>query len=257
MRQLTVKSVTQYGQEEEISGNIKHALSLWLPEIVPLFFKHDGTWVIVGSGPSLPLFIDEIKKEREAGRTIVSINGAHDFLIEKGITPDIFLTVDPRPMPQNLKHVNDETYYLIGSRCAKSTFDALKGKKVMLWHAFGEPYENELLMNRFVIIGGTTSGLRAFSIGYVLGFRKFKCYGMDSCFNGDQKRCDGIVGDKKPKIIDITVGKKTFYTNVAMASQAYEFQNLYRALEGITIDIPGDGLLSAILEERRNQGLPC
>ena len=257
MKPFSVKSVQQYGNEEELSGNIRYALSLGLPEIVPMFFSHDGTWVIVGSGPSLPDFLDDIRKEREQGRPIVALNGAHDYLCEHGIVPDIFITIDPRPMPQNLKYANNKTFYLIGSRCSGETLDLLKDRKVLMWHAWGEPYENALLMGKFVITGGTTSGLRAFSIGYVMGFRKFVGYGMDSCFNGNIKRCDGIIGEKMPKIIDIVVGGKTFYTNYAMAAQANEFQNLYAALPDISIEMKGPGILAAIIEERRKLGLRC
>lgn len=249
--------VSQYGKEDELTGNIRYSLSLGLPEFAPIFFQHDGTLILVGSGPSLPIFINEIKEEYNQGRTIVAMNGAHDYLIENGITPDIFLTVDPRPMPQNLKFVNKQTTYLIASRCGKETFEALKEKKVILWHAWGDPYENKLLEGKFVVTGGTTSGLRAFNIGYLYGFRKFKGYGMDSCFHGNIKRCDGIIGEKMPKIIDITVGEKTYYTNYAMAAQAHEFQNLYQVFPDISIEMKGDGLLAGILTERRKTGLKC
>ena len=133
----------------------------------------------------------------------------------------------------------------------------MKGRKVILWHAYSESDEIELLNGKFVVTGGTTTGLRAFCFGYCMGFRKFRAYGMDSCFHGEQKHYKPDKNGPMPKMMDIHVGGKSFYTNYAMASQAKEFQNLYKQLPGITIEVMGDGLIAAILEERKRLGMPC
>ena len=78
---------TPYGTSEMLSEYIRSAMGRGLPELPPAICSHDGTAVIVGSGPSLPNHFDEIKAEREKGRPICALNGAHDFLCERGLIP--------------------------------------------------------------------------------------------------------------------------------------------------------------------------
>jgi hypothetical protein len=247
--------VSQFGAAEVNAEYIRAALDRRLPELTPALCSHDGTFVIVGSGPSLPRFLDEILEEREKGRPICAINGAHDWLCEQGIEPDFFLTVDPRPMPQNFKRLNDYTRYLIASRCNPETFDALKDRKVILFHSWSDQPECKVWMDKgkFGVGGGTTSGLRAINVGFVWGFRKFVLYGMDSCLaeDGITKR---FTGEKAGQTIDVIVGGKRFLCNYAMAQQAKDFQEIYKIMD-VTIDAKGDGLIAKILEERRKKGL--
>lgn len=254
--------VSAYGTNDEIKHNIHHSLSLGLTELGLSPCKHDGTFVIVGSGPTLKDHIQAISKEQLQGRPICAINGAADYLTRYGIIPDLFLTTDPRPMPQNFKYRNPQTVYLIASRChpntLKSVMEINQGKNVMLWHAWmDKPETDELLaMNKIGIGGGTTSGLRAVNVAYVMGFRKVHLYGMDSCLDTiGQKRVDeGKMADEV-KTMDVIVNGRTFMTNVAMAQQAQDFQGIYDVMPDMKITSFGDGLITAIIEQRKRQGL--
>lgn len=239
----------QAGTNESNAEQIRSCLARQLPELVPSLVTHDATFVIVGSGTSLPLLVNAIRQERALGRPICAINGAHDFLIEQGIIPDLFLTVDPRPMPQNFKHVNDSTVYLMASRCHPSSFDLLANRKVVIWHSWSYEKETEQFAGRFAIGGGTTSGLRAINVSYVLGFRRVHLYGLDSCLAQD-KITKRFSGEKAGHIIDVTVGDRTFYCNAAMAQQANEFQELFTVMPDMKVRSFGDGLLTHILSER-------
>lgn len=254
--QLLEIDVSQFGTAEANTEHIRSALQRGLPELQPALASHDGTLVICGSGPSLPLFIDQIKKEQENGRPLCAINGAHDFLCEHGAVPEFFLTVDPRPMPQNLKRVNAYTTYLLASRVNPETFDAVKHVKTVLWHSWSEEAECDVWrgMGKFGVGGGTTSGLRAINVGYVLGYRKFRLYGLDSCLS-DDRSTKRFTGEKAGAIVDVIVGDRTFWCNHAMAQQAQDFQKLYAVMPDMTVESFGDGLITAILAERRKRGL--
>ena len=245
--------VQQVGVAESLEDNIRTNMQRGLPEIAPAFYFHDGTFVIVGSGPSLPDFIEEIKQEKAKGRTIVAIKGAHDFLCEHGIEPDLFISVEPRDRRNNLQRKNQHTVYLLASRVNTDVFEHLKDCKVMLWHSWSMERECRVFKGKFAIGGGTTSGLRAINIGYILGFRKFKMYGMDSCLakDGETKR---FTGEKAGKIIDVHVGGKKFLCTLALAVQANEFQELYNIMPDAHIEAVGDGLIAAILDERKRLG---
>lgn len=249
-------SVKAAGTIDELQRNIRGALARNLPELQPAIVSHDGTLVICGSGPSLPEYINEIREQREIDRRpIVACNGAHDFLCSKGIPPNLFLSVDPRDtILPNVSLKNQDTIYLLASRCHPSVFDHLADCKIMVWHSWAPGEETEAFKGHMGIGGGTTSGMRAIHVGYVLGFRKFILYGMDSCLAPD-RMTKRFSGEKAGRIVDVIVGGKTFYTNIAMAQQANEFQSLIKVLSDATFVSRGNGIITAILEERRKRGL--
>lgn len=238
-----------------IEGHIESSLKRGLPELQPAICSHDGNMVIVGSGPSLFEHLDELKKEQEKGRPICAIKGAHDYLIQNGIYPELFVSLEPRDRRNNIQLESLDTVYLLASRVCPEVFDHLKGRNVMLWHAAGGDSENQILIRekKHLLMGMSTSGLRAVSVGVFMGFRNFTMYGMDSCNGADgiTKRIDGSLTGQRQ---DVIVGGRKFICNVAMAKQADDFQWLYQLFPGIHIDVKGDGLLAAINEERRRQG---
>ncbi len=248
-------AVGTYGTEESNGANIVSALARKLPELTPGLCAHDGHFVIAASGPSLPDFLPELRAEREAGRPICAINGAYDFLVDNGIIPNLFLTVDPRPMPQNVTKPQDDTIFLLASRANPELFERLREYKVVIWHSFGNRDEAQFYKDKPLIGGGSTSGLRAITVGYILGFRNFSLYGMDSCLAADRltKR---FTGEHAGHVIDVIVGGRTFYANGAMAQQANEVQELMSVLDDLHLDFQGDGLLAAIWAERKRLGYP-
>ena len=253
--ELTVQAA---GEPEELCSNIRSALARGLPELAPAPCAHDGTFVCVASGWSMPNFIDEIRAERAKGRPIIAVKAAHDFLCENGIEPDVWVNLDPRDRTSGIQRLNDHTVYMPASRCPPSTFDYLKGKRVLLWHSWSDSPEIKAVgPGKLAIGGGTTSGMRAINIGYILGYRKFVLYGYDSC-----NRADGIkrfTGEKTGPTLDVYVGdgveKRKFVCNAAMAQQANEFQMIYAVMSDITVEAKGPGLIAAIIEERRKLNL--
>ena len=245
-------TVVAAGTEEELCSNIRSALARGLPELTLAPIKHDGNIVLVASGWSMPDYIDEIKAHRRAGRPIVAVKAAHDFLVENGVAPDLWVNLDPRDRTSGIQRLNDHTTYMPASRCPPSTFDHLKGRNVLLWHSWAEGPEMEAIgPNRIAIGGGTTSGLRAINIGYVLGFRNFTLYGYDSC-----NRADGVkrfTGETTGPSVDVYVGGpsgRKFNCNAAMAQQANEFQKLFDVMGDIKLNVKGPGLIAEIMRVR-------
>lgn len=248
-------NVSQFQAADQNLGAIRANMARGLQEFKPSFVQHDGHMVIAGSGPSLPAFIEEIRAERAKGRPILAVNGAHDLLCEHDITPDLFVTVDPRDLRHNLRRKNDATIYLLASRVAPEVFEHLRGCRIVLWHAQGHPAEMPAFEGTTVarIGGGSTSGTRAIALAYLLGFRHMVLYGMDSCNNEKgQKRFDSGTQFKTASFV---LGGRTFTCSVAMAQQAQEFQeSTYAWMPGLHLEVKGDGLIAAIIEERRKAG---
>jgi uncharacterized Rossmann fold enzyme len=242
-----------YGTPEANSANISSALDRGLPEFAPALCANDGTFVVAGSGHSLPSSVDEIRAERALGRPICAAKGAHDFLCEAGIPPDLFICVDPRDRRENIKYANDQTIYLMASRCDPVMFDHLKARKVVVWHSYGSMEEAQVYKDRSKAIygGGSTSGIRAITLGYMMGFRKFVLYGMDSCLAPDRKT-KRFTGEEAGSTFEVQVGDSgpRFWCNGALAQQANEFQELFPTFPGIQIEAKGDGLLAEIIRQR-------
>jgi len=249
---LQVKPV---GTVEGIRANVQAALARHLPELVPALVRHDGTMVCVGSGPSMPGLVEEIRAERAAGRPIFAVKGAHDFLCRAGIQPDLWMCVDPRDRTNLLEEANDFTTYLISSRCDATMFDALQSKRVFVVHTWAKEEHCDEYNGKLLLGGGSTSGLRAITAGYALGFNRFVLYGYDSCLAKDKatKRFTGE-GVEPTKILDVIVDGKRFWTNGAMAQQAHEFQDYYTAMPDLQIAVKGGGLIAAIIEARKKRG---
>lgn len=245
-------TVVAAGEKEELCSNILSASGRGLPELTLAPIKHDGNIVLVASGWSMPDYIDEIKAHRRAGRPIVAIKAAHDFLVENGVEPDLWVNLDPRDRTSGIQRLNDHTVYMPASRCPPCTFDHLAGRKILLWHSWSPGEEMEAIgPGKLAVGGGTTSGLRAINIGYLLGFRTFTLYGYDSC-----NRADGVkrfTGETTGPSVDVYVGGpggRKFNCNAAMAQQANEFQKLFEVMADITLDVKGPGLIAEIMRVR-------
>lgn len=251
--------VTQFGVAGQHVSHIQSACQRGLPELAPAIVAHDGPMVVVGSGPSLPTYLEELRAEREKGRPICAVKGSHDWLCDHGLEPDLFVSVEPRDRRHQFRKKNERTVYLLASRVAPEVFDELKDCRVMLWHSYGKPEEVAALNghSKYAIGGGSTSGLRAIAVCYILGFRHFILYGFDSCNDKEgRKRFDGSqTGLTTDVIIEVGGERKKFTCNMAMAAQASEFQLCtYGLFPDIHLESKGPGLISAILEARRAKG---
>jgi hypothetical protein len=252
-------NVSQCGLLEGIGENIKHSLSLGLPELQFGLLTHDGTFVLCASGPSIEFHVDEIRADQAAGKTICAVKGAYDFLRGHGITPDLYLSVEPRYKP--VLNPAQETSFLLASRCHPQLFEDLKSHRVYVWHSWSVEDGTEHLIGKPLVGGGTTSGLRSVNVGYLLGFRKFKWYGMDSSLGlkGEKRVGQDPLGSDV-KQVEVFVGEddpKGYITNMAMGAQAQEAQTIYSVMPDITIDVIGSGLIPAIWEQRKLRGMHC
>ena len=140
MQKLEI-SVQAAGEPAELAQNIRAALDRGLPEFTPAPCPHDGTIVLVGSGPSVTAYFDEIKAHKESGKPICSIKGTHDWLCENGLEPDLWVDLDPRDKRNGVQRKNDHTTYLLASRCDPVMFDHLADKKILLWNSWSSDEE--------------------------------------------------------------------------------------------------------------------
>jgi len=234
--------------------NIRENIKLDVP------WMRDGStsksMILVGGGPSMKFQLPQIRLRRKNGE-LWAMNNTHDFLVERGIIPDYFVMLDARP--ENVEFVrkpNKKTVYYIASRCDPSVFEALKGFNVVMWHSYITDAQGvdkeavELLNGRpwRMIGGGGTVGLRAMYLGRFLGYKKFHIFGYDSSYeNGEHHAYSQSLNDGE-RILNVTLGDKTFLCAPWMAQQARDFQSHYIKLldQGCHIKVYGDGLIPHI-----------
>lgn len=238
-------------EDETLFANMDAAIARGYPQIKEAQPAKTGAILLVASAPSVKGQLELIKKMKAAGSPIVAIKGAHDWLIDNGVMPDYALAIDPQEHRIAFYKPQPSVHYMIASQCHPAMFDNLDGYQVTLWHPYVKKGQDRP-KNCMLIGGGTTSGLRAISLFYVLGYRQFELFGFDSCNDGDLLRVNGEGLKDGDKLIEVKIDPQgeTFYCNTAMALQAEHFQTYYDYLPDATFNAHGRGLIQAIIKKR-------
>jgi len=238
-------------EDETLFANMDAAIARGYPQIKEAQPAKTGAILLVASAPSVKGQLELIKKMKAAGSPIVAIKGAHDWLIDNGVMPDYALAIDPQEHRIAFYIPQPSVHYMIASQCHPAMFDNLDGYQVTLWHPYVKKGQDRP-KNCMLIGGGTTSGLRAISLFYVLGYRQFELFGFDSCNDGELLRVNGEGLKEGDKLIEVKIDPQgeTFYCNTAMALQAEHFQTYYDYLPDAKFNGHGRGLIQAIIKKR-------
>ena len=242
MKEWKTRSVASL---EEVGKNLANSLRRGLP-ILDVGPPLPQSVAVVGGGPSIALEVEALKSWQGF---IVAINGAHDWLLDHGITPDGMIVLDPQAcMVRYLDRANEHTTYLVASCCAPEVFDRLKGKRVVLWHAMqGEQVPDA---PGYFIWGGPTAMSRAPHLMHMFGFRDIHLFGADSSVGSSGTHAYSHPLSRLEAQIPVRCGEQIFITDTGMAMQA---EWLYRAVQEAPADtkitIRGAGLASAIVRE--------
>jgi hypothetical protein len=211
---------------------------------------------IVAGGPSVVHDLETIRGFAERAKRdeafVVAINGAHDWLQDNGIVPDAMILCDPDPLPAGYcRHPNDTTTYLIASCCDPAVFDALAGKRVVMWHSMqGCMFEGDVADGDPLVVGGPSCATRAPHLLWTMGFRDFHMFGVDSSYGA---KTHGVLNfglsDPTADPIFAEVGGEYFMTDMQMAMQAeYLWHQVSTAPKDTTITIHGTGLGPAVVK---------
>lgn len=227
---------------ENIARNIRATLeSEYRPFTDLLAPPHDGVVSIAGFGPSLKDTYTQLTGD------IWACNGAHDWLIGKGIIPKFGMFWDAGDMIHKFVHPHPEVTYLVASRCHRSVFDALEGANVIVWHAAGDRDLDDLLCEyrkaEPMLSGGTAAVTRAMVVATTMGYRHIKMFGADASFTGDTTHV--IKSIVEERTIEIWCNGKMFLSTPWLAGQVEDFKALAPMLrdQGCTLEFYGDGLL--------------
>lgn len=237
--------------EEQILANVKANLAGGWNEVAP----HPANSVevmILGGGPSLNEYIDDIREKRAAGVKLITLNGTYNWALEHGLTPSAQIMVDAREFNARFtKPVVDDCKYLIASQCHPSVLEGLPKDRTLLWHTTMHTLRDTINEARelwYGVPGGSTVMLRAIPLLRMLGFKRFHLYGFDSCLMGKDHHAYAQPENDSEVVIDTIVGGRVFKCHPWQIAQAQEFMDLIKFLgDEIELEVYGDGLINHIL----------
>jgi hypothetical protein len=252
--------------DEVYINNVRSACKLDLPNVVEQE-EHDKIMVMICGGASAKDYIEDIRtKSKDDKYHIFCSNKTHDWLIENDIIPHTQVIVDPKPAKvKDVENPHNDVRYLIGISCVPEVFEKLKGYNVHRLFAFsgvgrkvGYGVTDIQIAQAFFgkdeftsIEGGTMAGLRAMTIGSILGYKTVEFYGFDSCFYEKDK--DGYPifysydKSRAENILDCqTTSGKIYQSTPVFASQARQFIKWKHRLAWMNFIIHGDSLTAEI-----------
>lgn len=233
------------------------ANSARIPQRIQVAEPHRRTAVIACYGPSLADTIESLKRDAaHPDVDVVSVSGAHDFLLSHGIVPKYHIECDPRPhKADNIDGSHPGVAYLIASVCHPGYFEKLgPDADVQLWHvSTGEHVLrlfNELKESpKHIISGGGSVGLRAVPLLYALGYRDVSIYGMDCSFKaeGDEvQQWAGKHAGKQQDCCEVLCDGTIFISSPVLLTYATNFFEMVQKVTDLNVRLYGNGLLQAM-----------
>lgn len=214
---------------------------------------HRRKVILACYGPSIKKTISLLRDQGAAADAdVISVSGAHDFLLANGVVPTFHVECDPRAhKADNIAASHSDVKYLIASCVHPVLLDKLQGADVALWHVATAEHLTPLVKElrepgKIVITGGGSVGLRAISLLYNMGYREFHIHGMDCSF-GDEGREQwaGKHAGKAQEVVKVAVVTgETLYSSMVLLSYATEFIEMIQRMEkGVDVRLYGEGLL--------------
>lgn len=201
---------------------------------------------VVGFGPSLRLEWQNIKPP------VMTVSGAHDFLLERGVTPDYHVECDGRD--HKVKHLQNpctKTKYLMASICSPQMWEQLQGCEVITWHnANGQHVVDWIEENddgSILVAGGSNVGLSAIHIAGILGYKNFRMFGFDGNFSKGVRHAGKHYGPPQ-KLIKRHASGRDWDTTPQMSNACDEFTWIMND-ENLNFEVHGDCLLADVIKD--------
>jgi hypothetical protein len=127
---------------------------------------------------------------------------------------------------------------------------------VLMWHSGVPPIDQMRDMLQLhdpgskLVGGGSTVGLRALSVGIVLGWRAFDIHGMDCSYRDEQVWAGPHSGEAHVGRFRNRLGKRTFDTSTTMFNAMLDFYATLRMVQGISLTLHGDGMLKHAVQSK-------
>jgi SAM-dependent methyltransferase len=240
-------------EDEALFSNIRTNIKRDIEQCRP-HNKQEKEVILLGGGPSLGEFTEDIKSKRESGMALVTTNGSYNWALDNGLVPSAQVIVDGREFNKKFTTpISSNCKYLLASQCHPSLFEDIPKDQVYMWHATIPEVLHEELKERFTdvwygVIGGSTIVLRSIMLLRMLGYYKFHIYGFDSCLLDGKHHSYEQQENDQENLVSVSLGDKTFTCTTWMASQAQEFIAQSQIMgDEVNLAVYGNGLIANML----------
>lgn len=239
--------------KDRLREHIERNIRLGLPQ-VRSYPPSAQECVIAAGGPSLETHFADLVTLYGKGAKVVTVNGAHDYCVARGVIPSAHVMIDARPF--NARFVANPVAackYLIASQCHPSVFEALRDHETFIWHCDVSEETDKIVKDFYfghadIIPGGSTVTLRAIVLMSHLGWRNQHIVGFDGCVIEGQHHAYPQPENENDKLISVWCDGRKFVCAPWMARQAEEFQELVKHLGNrFRLNVIGDGLIAHIV----------
>lgn len=245
----TTAACTDDERNQQVKANILRVKQrVTTPGAVSKLPAHGREALLVCYGPSIRLTWPEIKMAKcNPDVDVFTVSGSHQYLLEEhNIIPYAHIDCDPRPHKvAQLGQPHPDVKYWLASCSHPDYLDKLQGHDVALWHSYNGPesliavqWEPEHRM----IIGGGSVGMRAISLLYYLGYRKFEVHGMDCSFDAGVQHAGEHMG-KPMEGVQVKCGDRWFETSPVFIVYSRYFIKQMQRMDDARVTLAGDGML--------------
>ena len=204
---------------------------------------------IVATGPSLKRHLGALKRLRKQGARLMALNRAYSMLVREGLPPDLHVMMHPVGMLDAIEPRDKNTWHLLASQVEPEVFDALKDRRVAMWHAHSPGFEHwgdpriEAIM-----VEAATVGVASLHLSRFLGQRDLHLFGFDGSHQGTKRHFRHQAGDEALPGMQIDYGGEKFTLDGHLAVQAEQFSHVAKR-QFFNMTFHGRGLLAAIYEK--------
>lgn len=227
--------------------------------------EHTRTAVLVCYGPSLKSTWPYIKMDSyREDHDVFTVSAAHKFLLDKNIIPHAHIDCDPRSHKgEQIGKPHKQVRYWLASCVHPSYLDKLEGHDVALWHSYNGVESIAPIVSSIkkgiepvqrMIMGGGSVGLRAMSLLYYLGYRKFKIHGMDCSLSEGEVYAGEHLGKAKQSI-KVNCNGRWFETSPVFILYARYYAKQLEYMKDADIYMFGDGMLQHMYQEQGEQNV--
>ncbi len=219
---------------------------------------NDRVAVLACFGPSLRETWPAIAMAQVNGADVFTVSGAHQFLIDRNVVPVAHMDCDPREHKAwQFGSPDERVQYWIGSCVHPVYLERLQGHDVTLWHCYNKEASREIFTidpGHEMVVGGGSIGLRALSVLYCRGYRRFEIHGMDSCSSASGEHHADFHYAKYPDTAEVRCGDRWFLATAIHVAYARYFFKSQKMLKGATFNFHGGGLLAEMVKECQKPG---
>ncbi len=186
-----------------------------LSDLIDVFQNVDKEMVpaiIVSAGPSLDKNIEELANAKNKA-FIIAVDTALNALHEKGIVPDIAVTIDPyKPLELFPGGESNEIPFVMSIESNKEIKKHHRGIRIYEDEASAYVHRYNVKYNKRVVKLGTGGSVAntAYSLAYIVGFKTIIFVGQDLAYPNGKEHTEAAYHDDEKNTLPIEDSKRYF-----------------------------------------------